>query len=93
MWSAPRFGYGRIARGEMMRALFSSQKVANPLPATFLSGGTSKGIFLKRSDLPVSQEDWKPIFQGIMGSPDPQYRRQLNGMGGGVSSQIGRAHV
>ena len=86
MWSAPRFGYARIARGEMMRARFSSQKVANPLPATFLRGGTSKGIFLKRSDLPESQEDWKPIFQGIMGSPDPQYRRQLNGMGGGVSS-------
>ncbi|KAI0719389.1 PrpF protein [Cerioporus squamosus] len=61
-------------------------RIANPLPATFLRGGTSKGIFLKRSDLPESQDDWPPIFQGIMGSPDPQYRRQLNGMGGGVSS-------
>ncbi|KAI0636028.1 DUF453 domain-containing protein [Trametes polyzona] len=59
---------------------------ANPLPATFLRGGTSKGIFLRRSDLPKDPADWTPIFQGIMGSPDPQYRRQLNGMGGGVSS-------
>ena len=61
-------------------------RIANPLPATFLRGGTSKGIFLKRSDLPESRDDWTPIFQGIMGSPDPEYRRQLNGMGGGVSS-------
>ncbi len=68
----------------MQRRLLS--RIANPLPATFLRGGTSKGIFLKRSDLPESQDDWPPIFQGIMGSPDPQYRRQLNGMGGGVSS-------
>ncbi|KAL1949580.1 hypothetical protein VTO73DRAFT_8461 [Trametes versicolor] len=59
---------------------------ANPLPATFLRGGTSKGIFLRRSDLPEDPTEWTPIFQGIMGSPDPQYRRQLNGMGGGVSS-------
>ncbi|OJT06619.1 hypothetical protein TRAPUB_2525 [Trametes pubescens] len=59
---------------------------ANPLPVTFLRGGTSKGIFLRRSDLPEDPADWTPIFQGIMGSPDPQYRRQLNGMGGGVSS-------
>nr|VWP01287.1 N/A [Ganoderma boninense] len=60
--------------------------VANPLPATFLRGGTSKGIFLKRSDLPENPKEWTPIFSGIMGSPDPVYRRQLNGMGGGVSS-------
>ncbi|KAI0367972.1 DUF453 domain-containing protein [Pilatotrama ljubarskyi] len=59
---------------------------ANPLPATFMRGGTSKGIFLKRSDLPEDPKDWMPVFQGLMGSPDPIYRRQLNGMGGGVSS-------
>ncbi|KAI0649016.1 DUF453 domain-containing protein [Trametes meyenii] len=59
---------------------------ANPLPAMFLRGGTSKGIFIRRSDLPEDPSQWMPIFQGIMGSPDPEYRRQLNGMGGGVSS-------
>ena len=64
----------------------SISQVANPLPATFLRGGTSKGIFLKRSDLPEDPAEWTRIFQGIMGSPDPEYRRQLNGMGGGVSS-------
>lgn len=58
----------------------------NPIQATFLRGGTSKGIFLKRAHLPLSTADWKPIFLGIMGSPDAEYGRQLDGMGGGVSS-------
>ncbi|KAF9012734.1 PrpF protein [Cyathus striatus] len=60
-------------------------EVANPLPATFLRGGTSKGIFLRTTDLPKDTALWPRIFQGLMGSPDP-YGRQLNGMGGGVSS-------
>jgi 2-methylaconitate cis-trans-isomerase PrpF len=60
--------------------------VANPIPATFLRGGTSKGIFLNRAHLPSDQSQWDAIFLGIMGSPDAQYGRQLNGMGGGVSS-------
>ncbi|KAH9831626.1 PrpF protein [Rhodofomes roseus] len=51
-----------------------------------MRGGTSKGIFLKRADLPSDTAQWDPIFLGIMGSPDPKYGRQLNGMGGGVSS-------
>ncbi|KAI0833596.1 DUF453 domain-containing protein [Trametes gibbosa] len=71
-----------------IRRLMGSRPLttANPIPATFLRGGTSKGIFLRRSDLPEDPAEWTPIFQGIMGSPDPKYRRQLNGMGGGVSS-------
>ncbi|KAI0067325.1 DUF453-domain-containing protein [Artomyces pyxidatus] len=60
--------------------------VANPIPATFLRGGTSKGIFLDRRVLPTESSQWDRIFLGIMGSPDAQYGRQLNGMGGGVSS-------
>lgn len=60
--------------------------VANPIPATFFRGGTSKGIFLNRAHLPTDQSQWDTIFLGIMGSPDAQYGRQLNGMGGGVSS-------
>lgn len=70
----------------MQARSLSHWQVANPLPATFLRGGTSKGIFLRRRDLPDNPKEWTPIFQGIMGSPDPDYRRQLNGMGGGVSS-------
>ena len=60
--------------------------VANPIPASFLRGGTSKGIFINHAHLPPDQSQWDAIFLGIMGSPDAQYGRQLNGMGGGVSS-------
>lgn len=63
-----------------------STAAPNPINATFLRGGTSKGIFLHRSSLPTHQSSWAPIFLGIMGSPDPEHGRQLNGMGGGVSS-------
>lgn len=59
---------------------------ANSVPAIFLRGGTSKAIFLNKSVLPVERSQWEPILLGIMGSPDPEYGRQLNGMGGGISS-------
>ncbi|KAF9778898.1 hypothetical protein BJ322DRAFT_1206191 [Thelephora terrestris] len=61
-------------------------KVPNPLPASFFRGGTSKGVYINRTHLPASKLLWDPIFLGIMGSPDPIHARQLNGMGGGVSS-------
>ena len=64
----------------------SSSSWPNPLPATFIRGGTSKGIFLNRRHLPRDRESWTPILLGIMGSPDPVHGRQLNGMGGGISS-------
>ncbi|PCH42094.1 DUF453-domain-containing protein [Wolfiporia cocos MD-104 SS10] len=60
--------------------------VPNPLQASFLRGGTSKGIYLNRAHLPADPAEWDRIFLGIMGSPDPRYGRQLNGMGGGISS-------
>jgi len=59
---------------------------SNPISASFLRGGTSKGIYLNRADLPDDVARWDSIFLGIMGSPDPKYGRQLNGMGGGISS-------
>ena len=61
-------------------------KLPNPLPASFFRGGTSKGVYINRDHLPISQRLWDPIFLGIMGSPDPIHARQLNGMGGGISS-------
>ncbi|GBE87907.1 Aconitate-delta-isomerase 1 [Sparassis crispa] len=68
------------------KAYASTFVTRNPLPATFLRGGTSKGIYLNRADLPEDRTQWDRIFLGIMGSPDAEYGRQLNGMGGGVSS-------
>ncbi|KAF9524991.1 PrpF protein [Crepidotus variabilis] len=61
-------------------------EASNPISASFLRGGTSKGIFLQEKDLPSDRSQWDKIFIGIMGSPDPDHGRQLNGMGGGISS-------
>jgi 2-methylaconitate cis-trans-isomerase PrpF len=54
------------------------------LPAVFMRGGTSRAIMFHAGDLP-ERDGWDPIFLGAMGSPDPN-GRQLNGMGGGISS-------
>ncbi len=55
------------------------------LRAVFARGGTSKGLIFHASDLPSDRRDWDAIFLSAMGSPDP-LGRQLDGMGGGVSS-------
>jgi 2-methylaconitate isomerase len=55
------------------------------IPAVFMRGGTSKALMLHASDLPSDRTDWAPLFTAAMGTPDP-YGRQLDGMGGGVSS-------
>ena len=55
------------------------------LPAVFMRGGTSKALMLHARDLPANRDDWAKLFTGAMGSPDPN-GRQLDGMGGGVSS-------
>jgi len=54
------------------------------LPAVFMRGGTSRAIMFHARDLP-DRSAWDPIFLAAMGSPDPN-GRQLNGMGGGISS-------
>ncbi|MBO9665363.1 MAG: PrpF family protein [Bdellovibrio sp.] len=55
------------------------------LPATYMRGGTSRALIFQESDLPSQRKEWDEIFLLALGSPDP-YGRQLNGMGGGVSS-------
>lgn len=39
----------------------------------------------RTNDLPADKSTWDPIFVGAIGSPDP-YGRQLDGLGGGISS-------
>lgn len=53
--------------------------------ATFVRGGTSKAIVFREDDLPQDHARWDAIFLRAMGSPDG-YGRQLDGMGGGLSS-------
>ncbi len=55
------------------------------IPAVFMRGGTSKGLFFHRRDLPAEQGEWDALFLAALGSPDP-HGRQLDGMGGGISS-------
>jgi len=55
------------------------------IPAVFMRGGTSKAVIFRREHLPEDQSAWAPIFLAVMGSPDPN-GRQLDGMGGGISS-------
>ena len=50
-----------------------------------MRGGTSKALMFHIKDLPADREAWADIFLAAMGSPD-QYGRQLDGMGGGISS-------
>ncbi|KZN43856.1 2-methylaconitate cis-trans isomerase PrpF [Pseudoalteromonas luteoviolacea] len=59
------------------------------IPATYMRGGTSKGVFFKLDDLPQAAQ--KPgeirdqILLRVIGSPDP-YAKQTDGMGGATSS-------
>jgi 2-methylaconitate cis-trans-isomerase PrpF len=55
------------------------------LPAVFMRGGTSNAIVFNARDLPRDRALWDEIFLAAIGSPDP-YGRQLDGMGGGISS-------
>ena len=56
------------------------------IKATYYRGGTSKGVFFQKKDLPTTDEkELNKLFLKTIGSPDPN-GRQLNGMGGGVSS-------
>src|SRR5918997_2795399 len=57
----------------------------NRIRAAFIRGGTSKAVVFRQEDLPASRQDWDPIFLAVMGSPD-RNGRQLDGMGGGLSS-------
>jgi len=53
--------------------------------AAYYRGGTSRAVFFQPKDLPTDKSQWPPIFLGVLGSPDPN-GRQLDGLGGGISS-------
>lgn len=57
-----------------------------PLRASFYRGGTSKGLLVNASRLsPFDEASRDAILCSVMGSPDPD-GRQIDGMGGGISS-------
>ncbi len=58
------------------------QLSSNAIPATFMRGGTSRGPFFDKRDLPTNTIERNRILLKIMGSPDP---KQIDGLGGTVS--------
>ena len=59
------------------------------IPATYMRGGTSKGVFFRLQDLPEPCQQPGPardqLLLRVIGSPDP-YGKQIDGMGGATSS-------
>lgn len=59
------------------------------IPATYMRGGTSKGVFFLLDDLPEAARVPGPardaLLLRVIGSPDP-YGKQIDGMGGATSS-------
>ena len=69
-----------------MRTLHTTSRLNKQqvFPAAYYRGGTSRAVIFKTQDLP-EPESWPSIFRGVINSPDPN-GRQLDGMGGGISS-------
>jgi probable AcnD-accessory protein PrpF len=59
------------------------------IPATYMRGGTSKGVFFRLQDLPLSAQvpgtARDQLLMRVIGSPDP-YVKHTDGMGGATSS-------
>lgn len=73
----------------LLRTLSMAHIPQVKIPATYLRGGTSKGVFFRLSDLPERCQQPGPardaFFLRVIGSPDP-YGAHMDGMGGATSS-------
>jgi 2-methylaconitate cis-trans-isomerase PrpF len=74
----------RVAKSEAITQSdgFAKQKPDNAILATYMRGGTSKGPFFDKRDLPSNRADRDKILLKVMGSPDS---RQIDGLGGTVT--------
>src|SRR5215475_6534994 len=55
------------------------------IPAVYMRGGTSKGVFFLRDDLPADPAQREQVLLRVIGSPD-RYGKHTDGMGGATSS-------
>jgi len=55
------------------------------IPAVYMRGGTSKGVFFLAADLPSDPQARDRILMRVIGSPD-RYGKHTDGMGGATSS-------
>ncbi len=81
----PHPGYDITSLGQSFMAHVPQIKI----PATYMRGGTSKGVFFRLQDLPASAQvpgaARDALLLRVIGSPDP-YGKQIDGMGGATSS-------
>ena len=79
----------RTERDDQFISVKSMKAPQIKIPATYMRGGTSKGVFFKLSDLPqAAQVPGKArdnLLLRVIGSPDP-YGKHTDGMGGATSS-------
>ncbi|KAJ5088022.1 PrpF protein [Penicillium angulare] len=80
-FAALRAGRTDTTSGVRYKRYVSKQ---HSLPAAYYRGGTSRAVVFNQSHLPPRPQ-WDNIFRGVIGSPD-SYGRQLDGLGGGISS-------
>src|ERR1700759_52075 len=68
---------------------FMAHQAQIKIPATYMRGGTSKGVFFRLQDLPEAAQvpgaARDALLMRVIGSPDP-YGKQIDGMGGATSS-------
>src|SRR5690554_6996781 len=66
-----------------------THKAQLKIPATYMRGGTSKGVFFRLDDLPEAAQQpgaaRDALLLRVIGSPDP-YGKHTDGMGGATSS-------
>jgi len=53
------------------------------LPATVFRGGTTKGVYFHRAEMPADRGRWDDLLLNTFGSPDP---KQIDGIGGSHST-------
>lgn len=72
-----------------VREKFMTYQPQIKIPATYMRGGTSKGVFFRLQDLPEAARQpgaaRDQLLLRVIGSPDP-YGKQIDGMGGATSS-------
>src|SRR5690606_20506633 len=76
-------------RGDRMGSMLMTYSPQLRIPATYMRGGTSKGVFFRLQDLPEAARVPGPardaLLLRVIGSPDP-YGKHTDGMGGATSS-------
>ena len=72
-------GSGHCTRLDPADEASTMREVIQGIPCTWMRGGTSKGAYFLKHDLPAAEAERDALLLSVMGSPDP---RQIDGIGG-----------